>query len=120
MKRHCKSSDVCQKTVQKGSVPKVPLEEMALIYQPFKRIAIDLVGPISPLCRKGHNYIMTLVDYATCYPEAMPLKKVENETVAEALVDIPSRLGVPEELHQGTHASAEHQIADDYSITPNV
>ena len=35
--RYCKSCDVCQKTVNKGSVPKVPLEKMSLIDKPFKR-----------------------------------------------------------------------------------
>ena len=50
--RFCKSCDVCQKTVSKGSVPKVPLEKMPLIDKPFKRVAIDLVGPISPLVKK--------------------------------------------------------------------
>ena len=29
--RFCKSRDVCQKTVSEGSVPKVPLEKIALI-----------------------------------------------------------------------------------------
>ena len=42
------------------------------------------------------NY--TLVDFATRYPEAVPLKNIDTETVAEALVDIFCRLGVPEEI----------------------
>ncbi|XP_068757966.1 uncharacterized protein [Montipora capricornis] len=96
--RFCKSRDVCQKTVIKGSVPKVPLEKMALIGKPFKRAAIDLVGPISPPSEEGHRYILTLVDISTRYPEAVPLKNIDTETVAEALVDIFSRLGVPEEI----------------------
>ena len=96
--RFCKSCDVCQKTVSKGSVPKVPLEEMPLIDKPFKRVAIDLVGPISPPSEDGHRYILTLVDFSTRYPEAVPLKNIDTETVAEALVDIFSRLGVPEEI----------------------
>ena len=41
--RFCKSCDVCQKTVNKGSVPKVPLQKTPLIDKPFKRVAIDLV-----------------------------------------------------------------------------
>ena len=98
MTRYCKSCDVCQKTVNKGSVPKVPLEKMPLIDKPFKRVAIDLVGPIGPPSEDGHRYILTLVDFATRYPEAVPLKKIDTETVAEALVDIFSRLGVPEEI----------------------
>ena len=96
--RFCKSCDVCQKTVSKGSVPKVPLEKMPLIDKPFKRVAIDLVGPISPPSEEGHRYILTLVDFSTRYPEAVPLKNIDTETVAEALVDIFSRLGVPEEI----------------------
>ena len=96
--RYSKSCDVCQKTVNKGSVPKVPLEKMPLIDKPFKRVAIDLVGPISPPSADGHRYILTLVDFATRYPEAVPLKNIDTETAAEALVDILSRLGVPEEI----------------------
>ena len=94
----CKSFDVCQKTVSKGSVPKVPLEKMSPIDKPFKRVAIDLVGPISPPSEEGHRYILTLVDFSTRYPEAIPLKQIDTETVAEALVDIFSCLGVPEEI----------------------
>lgn len=45
--RHCKSCDICQKTVNKGSVPKVPLQEMPLIDTPFKRVAISLLDDYS-------------------------------------------------------------------------
>ena len=96
--RFCKSCGVWQKTVSKGSVPKVPLEKMPLIDKPFKRVAIDLVGPISPSSEDGHRYILTLVDLSTRYPEAVPLRNIDTETLAEALVDMFSRLGVPEEI----------------------
>ena len=59
---------------------------------------MNLVGPISPPSEKGHRYILTLVDHATRYPEAVPLKNIETETVAEALLDMCSRLGIPEEV----------------------
>ena len=71
---------------------------MPIIDVPFKSIAVDLVGPFHPLNEKGHRYILTLVDYATRYPEAIPLKSISTEAIAEALVDIYSRLGVPEEV----------------------
>ena len=45
--RRCKSCDICQKTVNKGSVPKVPLQEMPLIDTPFKRVAISLLDDYS-------------------------------------------------------------------------
>jgi hypothetical protein len=63
-----------KKTIQKGKVPKVPLEMMPLIDTPFKRVAVDLVGPIYPPSEQEHRYILTLVDYTTRYPDAVPLK----------------------------------------------
>ena len=71
---------------------------MPLIDMPHRRVAVDLVGPISPASEKGHRYILTLVDYAARYPEAVPLKNIGAETVAEALLGIYSRLGIPEEV----------------------
>ena len=71
---------------------------MPLIDMPFRRVAVDLVGPISPPSEKGHRYILTLVDYATRYPEAVPLKNIETERVAEALLDMYSHQGIPEEV----------------------
>ena len=94
----CRSWDVCQKTTARGSIPRAPLGEMPLIDQPFKRVAIDLVGPIAPACDKGHWYILILVDYATRYTEVVPLKNIDTETVAEALLGMLSRVGVPEEV----------------------
>lgn len=41
---------------------------------------------------------MTLVDYATRYPEAVALKSIETEIVAEGLVEIFSRVGMPSEV----------------------
>ena len=93
--QHCKSCDICQKTVNKGSVAKVPPQKMPLINMPFKRVTIDLIGLISPPSEAGHRYILTLVEYATRYPEGVPLKNIDTETVAEALVDIFSRLRIP-------------------------
>ena len=97
--RHfCWSCDVCQRTIPKGRVTKVPLSKMPLIDEPFKRVAIDLVGPIYPPSDEGHRYILTLVDYATRYPEAVALKGISTEEVAEALVNIYCRVGIPEEV----------------------
>ena len=79
-------------------------ENIPVVDVPFKRMAVDLIGPIEPASEARHRYILTLVDYATRYPEAVPLKRIDTETVAEALVDIYISLDVPEEIHsdQGT------------------
>ena len=48
---------------------------MPLIDTPFKRVAVDICGSISPLSDAGYQYILTLVDYAARYPDTVPLKK---------------------------------------------
>ena len=84
----CRSCDVCQKTIASGAVPRAPLGEMPLIDLPFKRVAIDLVGPIKPASDKGHRYILTLVGYETRYLEAVPVKNIDTESVADALLNV--------------------------------
>ena len=82
---------------------------MPLIDTPFKREVVDTVGPLAPPSEAGHQYILTLVEYATRYPEAVPLKKIITGAVAEALLDIYSRVGIPEEVltDQGTQFMSE-------------
>ena len=100
----CRSCGVCQRTIKKGNVKKVPLRSMPLIDTLFKRVAVDIIGPIAHPIEAGHRYILTLVNHATRYPEAVPLKKITTEAVAKALLDIYSRVGIPEEVltEQGT------------------
>ena len=98
VKIYCRTCDVCQKTVPKGKISQLPLGKMPLIDTPFTRVAIDLVGPIFPATDTGNRFILTVVDYATRYPEAKALKKIDSETVAEALVEIYSRVGIPREV----------------------
>ena len=98
VRRFCQSCDTCQKTIPKGRVGKAVLGRMPIIDIPFQRIAVDLVGPIEPMTERKNRYILTIVDYATRYPEAVPLAKIDTETVAEALVEVFSRVGIPNEI----------------------
>ena len=76
----------------------MPLVSAPLIDTPFRRVAVDLIGPISPPSGTKNRYILTMVDYATRYPEAVALRSIDTETVAEALVEMFSRVGVPSEI----------------------
>ena len=48
IRRFCRSCDICQRTIPKGRVPAVPLGQMPIISEPFRRIVEDLVGPLHP------------------------------------------------------------------------
>ena len=52
---------------------------------------------------------MTIVDHSSRYPEAVPMKNIQAETVAEAMIDVFSRVGLPEEILSdlGTQFTAE-------------
>ena len=108
IQRYCKSCDICQRAVYKGKIPQAPMGKMPIIDEPFKKIAIDLIGPIHPTSEDGYRYILTVVDFATRYPEAIPLKRVHAEDVAQALFSIFCRLGIPKEIltDQGTQFTA--------------
>ena len=54
-KRFCKSCDICQKTVPKGRIGKVPLGKMPLINEPFRRVAVNIIGPLSPVTDRGNR-----------------------------------------------------------------
>ncbi|VDI63075.1 Hypothetical predicted protein, partial [Mytilus galloprovincialis] len=98
VKRYCQSCDICQRTVPKGKQVRAPLGKTPIIDVPFRRVAVDIVGPLVPVTDKGNRYILTLVDYATRYPEGVALPSIETERVAEALIDIFCRVGFPREM----------------------
>lgn len=98
IRRYCQSCDRCQRITPRGRTSKVPLVKMPLVDLPFDRVAVDLVGPVTPASDRGNRFILVMVDYATRYPEAVALKKITTEAVAEALWDMWARLGIPREV----------------------
>ena len=94
--RFCRSCHSCQKFGPRAK--KVPMSKMPIISEPFSRIAIDIVGPITPATNRGHKYILTVIDLATRYPEAVALRNIDTITIAESLVEVFCRVGVPREI----------------------
>jgi len=71
---------------------------MSIVNVPFQAVGIDLVEPISPVSSSGCLFILTVVDYAARYPEAVALKGITTQEVAEALCNIFSRVGIPSQI----------------------
>ena len=70
---------------------------MPVISTSFERIAIDIVGPLSK-SSEGHRFILTMIDYASGFPEAIPLKGINSVEIAEAMIQIFSRVGIPKQI----------------------
>ena len=93
---HCRCCPECQKAQSRRAQP-APLVPLPVMAEPFSCIAMDIVGPL-PRSRSGHKYILVICDYATRYPEAVPLHSCEAERIAEELMKLFSRVGIPKEI----------------------
>ena len=89
----CRTCAVRQKASHKG-VGKAPLMPLPVISEPFSQVAMDIVGPLLT-SRAG---VLVVCDYATRYPEAIPLKSIDVEHVPEKLVELFARVGIPREI----------------------
>ncbi|XP_064078438.1 uncharacterized protein LOC135195856 [Macrobrachium nipponense] len=78
-----------------------------------RAITRDGKGPILPRSSSGNKYILTMVDYATRYPEAIALPSIETERVADALLSFFSRVGIPEEMVTDRGSQFTSQMMDE-------
>uniref|UniRef100_A0AAQ4PFW0 Integrase catalytic domain-containing protein n=1 Tax=Gasterosteus aculeatus aculeatus TaxID=481459 RepID=A0AAQ4PFW0_GASAC len=96
------NTQLCQ-LVNAPGIPRATLRPLPLVEVPFERIGLDLIGPFHRSAR-GYRFVLVLVDYATRYPEAVPLRNISAKSVAQALFQVISRVGIPKEIltDQGT------------------
>ena len=104
---YCRSCGVCQKSSRRR-VRHAPLISLPIVEEALRRIAMDIVGPL-PRSRSGIRYILVICDYATRYPEAVPLKSIDAEHNAEELVKLFARVGVAQEIliDQGSNFTSQ-------------
>lgn len=102
VRRYCTSCPTCQLTAPVTHF-RNPLVPLPIIEVPFERIAMDIVGPLVKSAR-GHSYILVILDYATRYPEALPLRNTSSKAIARELFQLFTRTGFPKEIltDQGT------------------
>lgn len=102
MKDYCDSCPTCQRTAPTSHF-RSPLVPLPIIEVPFDCIAMDMVGPL-PKSARGHQYILVVLDYATRYPAAFPLRNCSSKVIAQELFQMFMRTGLPSEIlrDQGT------------------
>ena len=105
----CRTCHECQIAGKSGRpIPPAPLQPIPAVGEPFDKLVIDCVGPL-PKSRRGHQYLLTVVDAATRYPEAFPLRKIDGTTIAQVLTKFFCRVGLPTHIHtdRGTNFTSK-------------
>ena len=90
---YVRSCGGCQRATR-GDGGRQPLP---CISEPFSTVAFDLVGPL-PITTTGYRYVLTCMCLFTKFPDAIPLRRVDNTTVLEAMVEIFTRYGIPKAI----------------------
>ena len=98
IKEFCQKCDVCQRQGNSNNKTKAQLCPLPIISTPFQHIRLDIVGPLPRVTQRGNRFILTIIDYATRYPEAVPLRNIETHTVADALLSYMSHMGFAFEI----------------------
>nr|XP_043871756.1 uncharacterized protein LOC122760682 [Solea senegalensis] len=108
IQKYCATCPTCQKSCTTRKSDRAFLRPLPVISIPFRRIAMDIVGPLLK-SSGGHQYILVVCDYATRFPEAFPLRTITAPAVLRALVQLFSRVGIPDEIltDQGTNFTSK-------------
>lgn len=99
VKRFVKSCRLCQLSATKCGISRAPLGHLPLVGIPFSFISVDLAGPVEPRSSHGNRYILCIVDMATRFADAVALKGISAEEVADALFSFYCRVGIPSKIH---------------------
>ena len=77
---------------------------------------MDIVGPL-PRSKSGNRYVLVTCDYATRYPEMIPLRSIDAEQITEELTKVFARVGVPREIltDQGSNFTS-HLLVELYRL----
>ena len=94
---HCRTCEVCQRAQGKRYGARAEMIPLSWIEKLFQRIAMDIVGPL-PRSNNGNKYILTICDYATRFPDTIPILNTEANTIAKELVSVFARVGIPDEI----------------------
>ena len=76
------------------TIPKAHLQPIPAFDEPFSRIIIDCVFPLTKT-KSGCEYPLPIMCASTHFPEAIPLRNIKAKTIVKALVMFFTFVGLP-------------------------
>ena len=103
--------DICQR--RHGKHAQVNMQPIP-VGQPFERIGIDLIGPLS-ITTTRKRYIIVAIDYLTKWIEAKPITAKEADKIVQFIhEEIITRHGVPQEILSDNGLEFANKTLKDY------
>ena len=93
-RKYCQTCITCQKRARKTYQDRVPIAPIPRAEAPFTHWFIDCLGPIFNY-KCEYNYCLVLVDSASRWPAAFPLKSLTAKNVCDALLQLWMITGIP-------------------------
>src|SRR6218665_40187 len=90
--KFCKSCERCQLKARNLVMDRVPITPIPREGTAFRRMAMDVVGPIEPTSAAGHKYCLCIVDR---WPAVYLLKSLTAKAVFDELKKLFMDVGVP-------------------------
>ncbi|XP_031124372.1 protein NYNRIN-like [Ipomoea triloba] len=109
---HARRCQACQVHANFIHQPPEPLHPTVASW-PFDAWGLDVVGPITPKSSAGHTYILAATDYFSKWAEAVALKEVKKENVADFIrVHIIYRFGIPRYILTDNGKPFDYKLMD--------
>jgi hypothetical protein len=95
VRRFVKSCDLCQIAGNWNVRGKAPIQSMPIRLDTFDTVYIDVVGEIKPPSSENHRCLLTMMCGGTRFPIAVPMKKIDSVSIAEAVMAQFAIFGTP-------------------------
>ena len=94
----CKTCHTCQMVGKPNQkIPVAPLKPIPAFEEPFSKVIIDCVGPLSKT-KSRNQYLLTIMCASTRFPEAIPLTNITAPKISKALVNFFTLVDLPKEI----------------------
>ena len=113
---YCRTCPECQKSGKRRSKDKAPFISVPTVDVPFRKVAIDIIGPL-PRTKRGNHNALVSCDYATRYPEAVAISSMEASKIADELWLMFSHVGIPDELLSDQGSNFTSQLMEEVCKT---
>ena len=97
VRQWCKACQACARQKTPRRTLPYPTLSMPIASAPFEFVGVDVLGPF-PRSTAGNRYVVVFSDYCTRWPEAFAIRNQKATTIADCLLELVTRYGVPKTL----------------------